>query len=611
MKPTPFDLETWPLTDTRKAPKPIAVGEGNEITLWKDWNGFTADSYVGCFIPFDLACVSEWRDGGIQAVFDGLERQRFSDIAVREQLIDIEKGIGTKRSYSLAAIAERRLKLKVEKEDTPRLDYWKVEDKPVDTWPAEFKDYLLKDLSVPLKIWESQEADPDFGNKKFEAFEVYSSFVLYLISAWGIRADAAHVRSLLDDSQRRYDRLCEMFRKLGVMREDGSKDKKRMEELVTKAYNGKPPRTDKGNVKTDKVTLLESGDPTLEELTGDGPVTKVVTTYGKVLECAVSAPYCAKYNVLVSSGRTSGNFQQWPRGNPERPPDDEINRLRASFRPRPGFVFCSCDVTAAELGSLAQVCYTVLGWSKLRDAINSGQDLHTRLAARFAGEGYEDFAPQVKKVKLYTNLRQAAKPVNFGLPGMMGALRLVAAAQKDGAFFCELVGQNENCPGTSCKKCLRLAYQYKKMYEQEWGEVPEYHRWVQRQPMAPFVTPCTGFRRGGLFPSEAANQPFQHLTSRGTKLAIQRLARKMYVDKSSALYGSRMVAFFHDEAFAELREEVMVDAAWEMAKTVREACQEYTPDVKVKVEPALMRAWYKGAETVYDEKGTLKVWTPS
>ncbi len=34
------------------------------------------------------------------------------------------------------------------------------------------------------------------------------------------------------------------------------------------------------------------------------------------------------------------------------------------------------------------------------------------------------------------------------------------------------------------------------------------------------------------------------------------------------------------------------------------------PDVKIKVNPALMRRWYKEAEAIYDSAGELLEWNP-
>jgi hypothetical protein len=42
-----------------------------------------------------------------------------------------------------------------------------------------------------------------------------------------------------------------------------------------------------------------------------------------------------------------------------------------------------------------------------------------------------------------------------------------------------------------------------------------------------------------------------------------------------------------------------------------EVAQRYVPDVRMTASPALMRRWYKGADTVRDDGGVLRPWAPS
>ncbi len=588
----------------------MVVGEGSTLTRWEDW-AWSGAEVVGCSISFDLACIAAHRPECLSAIFGALQNGRVTDVAIRQQLIDIEAGIGTKRKYSLKALVQRHFGVELDKEDVPRLRYHEVDGMPVSAYPPEFVSYLKSDLEWTYKVWEHQETLKSYNVEKFQGFETYADFCLRLMSVYGIRTEESWVDQLMADASVKFAALQDRYKALGVMREDGSKDKKKLQLMVFDAYSGNPPKTDKGGIKTDRLTLEESGDPVLEALTGDGPIEKIITTYGEVLRAAETYPYNCRYNVLVSSGRTSSNFQQWPRGGNGAP--DEVNRLRASFVPRPGWVYCSVDYTGAELVTLAQVCKTVLGHSEMAVALNLGQNLHTRLAARFAGIDAAAMAALVKaKDKTAVALRQAAKPVNFGLPGMMGAFRLVQAAHKDGAFFCELA-EGKECPGSQCKDCLRLAQGYIRLWRQEWPEIPQYHNWIQQQRLTPFSTPITGFLRGGLFPSEAANHPFQHLASRGAKLAMQRLAFACYSDKASVCYGNvRPVIFAHDEIVAEIRMgQDMSPAAWEMARIMKEAFMEFTPDVKVEAQPALMSRWFKAADTVVNDKGELQIWQPS
>lgn len=611
-----LDLETYPIAPGMLIPKPVSWS-----AAWATSDGSMDSSIgsvalntlptlntqlVGANIAFDMAVLFQHCNIDVWSLY---EAKLVTDIQVREQLIDIARGVGTKRSYSLGTLAKSYLGLELDKSGSTRLNYHTVANTPVAEWPDEFRAYARLDAEATYKVWEKQEASEHIAHvHKWEHYESYAAFCLYLMSAWGIRADATWWSQLKTDTYAKYEKLCQTFRDIGVMRPDGTKDKKILQEMVSKAYGGSPPTTGKGAIKTDRLTLEESGDPILESLTGDGPIEKIVTTYGKVVEEATLRPYCARYNVLVSSGRTSSNFQQWPRGGPHAP--DEVQRLRACFVPRPGYLFCSVDFTGAELVALAQVCYRVLGFSRLRDALNAGQNLHTRLAARFVGCTYEEAAKRLKaKDPIVVSARQGAKPTNFGVPGMMGPERLAEAAHKDFVFFCELWGRNKECEGSRCRECLDIAATNIRLFKEEWEEVPAYHRWIFSNLSDPWPTPCTGFLRGGLFPSEAANHPFQHLTSRMAKSALIAVSRACY-SETGDLAGTRPWGFAHDEILAELPVANAPVAADRMCAIMLEAAQRWTPDVKVTSEPALMTRWFKGAECVRDAAGVLQVWEP-
>lgn len=601
-----FDIETVPFTDEDKCPEPVYYSWGNE-------EGFRCgiehpaellcfnQKLVGCNTAYDMACMYEHAGWPVFRMYDqGL----IHDIAIREQLMDIAKGLGTKRSYGLAAIVERRFGVVLDKSPAIRNTFH------IEVTEAH-EAYAKADAEWTWKVWyaQEQEAEKEITlrqNLTFEYEEVYAAFCLHLMEIWGIRADKEKVDSLMLDANAKYAVLCQKRAEIGVLRPDGTVNKKVLQQLVFEAYNSNPPRTDKGGIKTDRLTLEESGNGTLQDLVGDGPIEKIITTYGSVIQASAAGVYTPRYHVLgAASGRASGNFQQWPRGGQKAPP--EVTRLRACFRPRAGRYFCSVDLEGAELVSLAQVCFKLFGYSKLRDAINAGQNIHTALAASFMGVSYEEAAARVKsKDKQAVDLRQAAKPVNFGLPGLMGAQRLVWSAQKENCYFCELAGESVECIGSKCQKCVRLAYRYIATWKKQWPEVPQYHAWIQKQSMDPFVTPLTGWVRGSMFPSEASNQPFQHLTSRAAKRALVAVTRACY-DEKSIMFGAKPSVFAHDEVIAEV---LNAEQGEEMARIVREAAQEVTPDVIVRAEPALMLNWFKGADTKRDEQGKLILWTP-
>lgn len=97
--------------------------------------------------------------------------------------------------------------------------------------------------------------------------------------------------------------------------------------------------------------------------------------------------------------------------------------IRSLFIPRDGWALVESDFSAAELVSLAQVYRLLYGRSILGDALNSGADPHDSTASRIFPD-WERFDPAGKE-----KARQAAKAVNFGLPGGLGTRALCRYAR--------------------------------------------------------------------------------------------------------------------------------------------------------------------------------------
>ena len=405
-------------------------------------------------------------------------------------------------------------------------------------------------------------------------------------------------------------------------------DKGRLTDLVGAAYQGSPPLTDGGasgnrQTSTSRGTLTESDDELLAAYGESGENEKLFSTYVEVLEAGTRVPINPEANTLVSTQRTSyskPNLQQLPRKG----------LIRNCFVPRPGWVYVSNDYAALELCTLAQVCFSLFGASVMRGAINAGQDLHTRLAARLAGVTYEEgLALKDAKDPVITNLRQAAKPVNFGLPGLMGPPKLVSTARKDGVRFCELANVSARCGDNrkvvkykgreiapTCCECLTLATDYQQVWYAEWPEMREYHNaTVHQAEECADGTPLESFGQGMLRLEENAsavsNHFFQNLAAQGAKHALWLIQREAYTDRSSVLYNSqRTVVFVHDETFSEVREEVLHEGAHRVAELMVSGMREYCPDVKITVEPAACRRWFKGADKVLNTAGRLAPWWP-
>jgi DNA polymerase I-like protein with 3'-5' exonuclease and polymerase domains len=127
---------------------------------------------------------------------------------------------------------------------------------------------------------------------------------------------------------------------------------------------------------------------------------------------------------MVRTGRTScskPNIQQVPRKG----------GFRESFRPSPGHFFLAVDYSFIELVTLAAVCETRYGKSVLADVIRAGRDPHAYTAAILLGMAPDDFlALRESDPKKFKEWRQMAKPLNFGIPGGLGAASLVTYARR-------------------------------------------------------------------------------------------------------------------------------------------------------------------------------------
>jgi DNA polymerase-1 len=258
-------------------------------------------------------------------------------------------------------------------------------------------------------------------------------------------------------------------------------------------------------------------------------------------------------------------------------------------------VFASADYSGLELHTVAQVCVTVLGQSKLGEVLNAGGDPHLSMAARILGCSYEDALVRKKAHDEETDTaRQVGKVANFGFPGGLGAVSMVAfAASNYGVALTE-----------------DEARTLKEQWIGEFPEFIEYFRWISKLVDAPFPQIeqiFSGRFRGGVSYTEACNSFFQGLGADAAKAAGFLIAKACNVDLESVLYGSRIVNFVHDEFILEVPEERGHACAIELASLMIRGAAPWLPDVPPRAEPLLMRRWSKKAKPVFVE-GRLVPW---
>jgi DNA polymerase I-like protein with 3'-5' exonuclease and polymerase domains len=349
-------------------------------------------------------------------------------------------------------------------------------------------------------------------------------------------------------------------------------------------------------VALDREACLATGDDLLEAYADMVHLSKIVSSDIPTLRGGVDLPIHTHYEVILDTGRTSSskpNVQNQARGKKDR------IGARECFVPRPGRVLIDSDFGSLELHTLAQACLWLLGRSRLAEALNAGIDVHTLVASMIQGIPYEQ-GVALKKAKDYEfdNSRNAAKPLNFGKPGGIGAEKMTDYASR----------------GYGVKRPLEFWQYAIRVWEQTWTEMPDFFAMVKGLKLPGtnlynVVQPWSGRLRAGATFNAACNSFFQGLGADVAKVAGWKIFKACYVDRSSPLFGSRPVLFVHDQFLIETLEAQAAAAAAETERLMNEAGREVLPDVPVKCEPILARRYSKTAEKKIDPlTGSLTAW---
>lgn len=629
---------------------------------------------VGQNVAYDCAVICAEFPEIIPLVFAAYRQDRITCTKKRQQLLDIAGGCfrgelshGKWRvhNYDLSSLAKRHLGAPIQK-DGWRLSYAEFRDVPLDKWvehakgfqercrarraemPVETKDteyeneakhldailadipegviaYPLTDAITTLGVWQSQEAHAEYLRDQYR--QSYADFVLYLSSCWGLRTDPKGVDALRAELSDAYDELSTELQALGMVRENGTRDMRVIKDKMIyacKEYSLPIRRTDGhdgcelGDVCTEHVSLdadaceaiataareSPDGDETFVTYSEFAAISKMLKNDCKMLESGTIYPVHTHYD-LAETGRTtsaSPNIQNLNTGRIKNV-NSQAQRLRKGVRqafvPRPGKCFAQADFPQLELYTLAQCCYSWLGYSELGKALNAGLDPHLSVAAKIVGISYEEAAANKKRPDV-DHARQIGKVFNFGKPGGLGAKKLVLFARKTYG--------------------VSLTVAQVERYTNQWHEAfPEMRAYFSRvadlfgedADRCSVETLFTERRRGSATYCAACNNGFQALGSDCAKAALCLVGEAEYARPESPLYGSRTVAFVHDEIIVETALTGAHDAAFELAQLMVQGANKYLPNVPISVdrlEPTLMLRWSKDARQIWDANRRLVPW---
>lgn len=653
-----FDTETWLIQPGISIPRLVcgswAMDETQDIedTCYskeehrltdpsETWFRFRAflergEHLTGVNIAYDIAAMSRYDPSLLPLIIRAANNRQFHDSAIREALHDIAGGklfqdYKTGKSfakrdqetgemsgrYSMKILWERHFGEDISAEktgDSWRFKYASLRDIPLSDWPTDAREYPIRDAERHLKIHHAQEGHQNLHD---EPAQVKASIAIAFMCAWGLRTDRAWVAKLEGDVESVWLEAQREFSKVGIFRHNGTKDTKRLGQLVSEAYQGNPPKLSTGRICTDRDTLMESGDATLIKLASTGKNDKRRSTYLPILKRGVDVPLNPQFNLLVETGRVSSDMQQLP----------QTGGIREAFVARPGTVFASLDYSGLELRTMSQRCIYAGYSSKMAELLNTGADVHTYVAAYFEGVTYESMLTRVKaKEPKAIAYRRLAKIFNFGQGGGLGAAGLAYQARvKEGVRFCLLSGRATECGKSMmvariqgmnrkvCSVCVAVSKEFGNRWLRAWPEQARLFRAASKITNAgPTTVTIFGSNRvrGDVGYTQYLNTPFQGAGGDGCKAAMWSLFEQTYGNRRSVLWGTRTVLNIHDELLLEIPWDRRQDAAFEASRLMVEAMNKVTPDVTNEVEPAIMRRLFKSATAAYDKQGVLKPYWP-
>lgn len=579
--------------------------------------------WVGAHAAFDLSVsVNEFPDLW-PLVFDAYEQDRVYDVLHGQKLIDIANDdyFRNKGQYNLESLARRHLKVQLEK-DSWRTLYGKFLDVPLDRFeerarelrpdldPRGVIDYPKKDVRTPYDIAAIQWRSPNLLKDAYR--QCRAAWWMHLMATWGFRTDPVWVAELRKRYEKERDELAYVLRAHGLVRADGTKNTKaaqarmvevcRAKGIAVKMTEGGESEDSEPGIALDEDACLVSGDEVLKTY---ARFTSIANVCNKDVP-ALSRPLIqSSFEVLVETGRTSSSGGKG-KGKKRKALDgyqlQNVKKepgIRESFVPRDGCYLLSVDYGQVELHAWAQVCLKLIGFSRLAELLNAKMDVHMLLGCRVAGFDDYELAVKHKKEKPYKDWRQGGKALAFGGPGGLGWRSLKEYARMTyGVIWDDSEAQAAH---GFWKQTLPEAQPYFDYVKRVVGAERNYGTVEQL---------FSGRLRGGTHFTNACNSYFQGLAADCAKDAGFRVSKACYVDRSSPLYGSRIINFVHDELVVEVPIHLAHAAAEETVSLMEAAGRVWMPDVPPRAEPALMKRWAKDAAPKYDENKRLIPWEP-
>lgn len=434
---------------------------------------------------FDFAVVDHHlrrrgEDEARAAWWDVVEAGRMHDTMILDQPIGLARRDAEPVPRNLAEVALEYARLEISKDDPFRMRFGELIDADWDAADDGFFRYAVADAIVTLRAFrvmllEAQRLMIESAGAVVDVDEVLTRYgplsasiqvkgaiALSEIERFGMHVDLGRVRSAEADLRGGIEAAATDLQGMcpGLFRTN--KDGQTGEPVLVRTNGGAPSISeealreklrdvlDKAHQATGRTLAIPTTARTGKLSTSAkawAEHTDLDPFIGKWLQlkdraklvqffAGLQAPVVhPRYRPLLRTGRTAcsrPNIQQIPREGP----------FRRAFIPAPGHFLLAVDYSFIELRTLAAHCLKLYGHSELASVIRDGRDPHAHTAAMIVGIPYEEFLTWkdeetpielnglvLPRKQHFKSARQLAKPINFGVPGGLGAASLVDYAR--------------------------------------------------------------------------------------------------------------------------------------------------------------------------------------
>lgn len=587
---------------------------------------------VGHNIAYDVALMIEWAPiilgyelgrEFIRLLFEAYDADRFYDTMLAQRLVEIE--LGDKRGRLSLDKLGARYGMYIEKHDETdndsgvgqreiRLDFGRFVGCRAEDLPEAHYKYAIGDAVQTHELFR-RIISRGLVKRKDLAELARNDLALKIVSAFGMMTDGDRVVRLEAQARERLIELQQIMFEKGFMRWERGKPKpvKTMSAIklaVARAYEIEVDEkgmyagpmawleelqnqgliTEAGSMSTSKLILSESGDPLLISLQDYNEWAAVWNKDLKLFRTSVEVPFHTRFGFAATLRTTSGdpNIQNFRKKE----------GIRECIVARRGALVAS-DFTGLENCTLAAVIYKVLGRRGMVDKINGGHNFHAEVGCHILGK-----EPTVANMQWLLAQKEAgdkeckgaynaAKPLNFGLPGFMTKATTVQSYAR--------IGYKVNRSVEFWQSMIDL-----------WGntqhdQMAYLHEYVDglRGDGGLYTVPIpgSGVVRRGATRTAAANTGFQGF---GGRIALKGLYYTVRAQLLGILAG-KVCAFIHDEEISDCREDQADEVAAGQEYWMKKAGEDLAPEINWNVASVAMGHWSKDAVAKHDSSGKLLV----